>query len=237
MNRKRVLCAVPLAGGLLAVLILAATRGDGPPLRASDAAAARTTGHAMSQSGAPPQQTDAAPDASDTAIGPGTLRGTVLMLLSPSLSPELRPNFVENSGRTVPSIATSSFAQMAERLSEDVSTIIVDEGAVDDVDWEWMQDRFVEGRIIVGLNIPMGELLLLLSPAVNSFVPDLGWDKGEPSPFKQGEPFFSALASGGTDGACSTGFVDRYGADGWEGGVLPGLRAVVPCLSPQWGGA
>ncbi len=166
---------------------------------------------------------------------PQVIRGRVLFLASPNLAPDLEPSFKQADGSVVPVSRVTDMDSLMAALADDVTAIVIEHGMVASLDRAWLQERFTEGRAIVGLNIPMGELIDILYPAVQTILPDLGWKRHEPAFYKAPTTFFSALMTGGPVmdlSTCSGGYEWRYDA---EGGLVPGLRSTIPCVPQRFG--
>ncbi len=167
---------------------------------------------------------------------PRQIRGSVIFAAAPALEPRLEPSFTQSDQSVVPVKRVGSDAGLKAALDDSVTAIIIERGLENSIDWAWVQDRFTEGRAIVGLNIPMGELIDLLYPAVSAILPDLGWKRGEPA-FYRG-PSDSVIFNGGPVQdltTCAGGLENPYGPEWDEGGLVSDLRNAIGCVPARFG--
>jgi hypothetical protein len=249
-NQRRPWMRYLLVGSVAAVAILAMALAGGVfQLSASHETEARPSGGALINAQGTPEGQD--PQMSNRATGEGTeapklpptprprvIRGRVLFAAPANLASALEPSFTEAGGRAVVVSRASNQAELEAALAADVTAIIIESSLANRLDWQWIQDRFVEGRVIVGLNVSMGELIDRLYPAVKPMLPDLGWQRNEPAFFKPGERSYAILFTGGPTldlsyPTCSGGFENAYGEEWDEGGLIPLLREAITCAVPE----
>ncbi len=169
---------------------------------------------------------------------PQVIRGRVLFLASPDLAPNLEPRFTQVDGSVVPVSRVADMDSLMVALGDDVTAIVIEHGMVGSLDRVWLQERFTEGRAIIGLNVPMGELIDILYPAVKAILRDLGWKRNEPAFYKPPTTFFSVVMTGGPVmdlSTCSGGYEWPYGPDSGEGGLVAGLRSSISCVPQRFG--
>lgn len=99
----------------------------------------------------------------------------VLLLAEPNLPPDRLP-FTATEGQRLGVERFSTFGEMQEAAEGRFEAIIVERGARDQVDWNWVATQFGQGKVIVGMNINMADLLRLLGPsAIEVFGNERGW--------------------------------------------------------------
>lgn len=163
----------------------------------------------------------------------GPIPGRIVLIHRETVAESELPRVVSGSGVETQVQSFTSMAALKAPLGSDTVAIVIHESAVDDVDWEWVQRRFDEGRIIIGANINMGELLRLLSPASASVTgPDgLGWEAGEKGHYSPDRKFFSLILGGAA--RCSKGTTHEWD-EGFSSAVDAAIRAAFACVPAQF---
>ncbi len=123
------------------------------------------------------------------------LRAKILVLAPADASERDLPPMVDSHGPlNVTRVADD--AGMKAALDPQMAIVIVTAASKDEADWAWLGERLTEGRLVVAINVNMGELLDLLYPATESLLGQegLGWERGAPGAWGQGNmPFVSIL--------------------------------------------
>jgi hypothetical protein len=138
---------------------------------------------------------------------PATAAGRSLLLAAADVNDRLPVSAAEREELGIQDVNT--FDELVRRTDSDVFAILIDAGSADSVDWTWVQGRFAEGRLIVAINMNMGEVLARLSPASDPIEGNegLGWTEDSPG-YDDGRLFYSMLVS--SSGSCTSGAFDHF---------------------------
>ncbi len=122
-------------------------------------------------------------------------------------------------------------AAMKAALDSQTAIVMVTAASKDIADWAWLGERLTEGRMIVAININMGELLDLLYPATKSLLgPEgLGWERGAPGAWGPGDiPFVSILR---VSSRCGGGTTGPFAS---ANDLATMLKAMVECVDARF---
>ncbi len=189
-----------LAAAVAAILLLGAQGAHSPGAAASTPAATHEDGVVS------------APVTPSVIPEVPAITGTVL-LLAPADAAVPGLEDAELAGRVR---RYTSPAQMELALDDTVQAIAVEAGSASAADWGWLRQRFLEGRVVVGINIHMGEFQGLLGDR----------SAGSFGRMTIGEGFVSALA-GGDGSPCSAGVYSQTS-------LAIAVRVLLECAAPRF---
>ncbi len=196
-NKIRVVATALAVCAAVAAVVVVILQGRGDPVAtASDDIRQDDTAVAPAQPAAPAVE----PAAS-------TFPGRILLLAAADAPPGALLRLPD------PAIAlqvdrANDAAEARALVSDATTVVIIDASAKQAADWLWVQQMFTEGRVIVGFNINMGELLTRLPAATDVFVhPGEGGFTRSDARYRPGQRFFSMVVSS-AESHCSAASYD-----------------------------
>ncbi len=159
----------------------------------------------------------------------GPIPGEIVLLYQDGADASSLPRIVSGEGVETTVRRVASMDALRAAVGPDTIALVIHVSAVAEVDWSWVQSRFAEGRMVIGANINMGDLLALLGPASASVTGQdgLGWEAGEEGRFSSDRKFFSLILGGAA--RCAAGSTHEWD-EGFSSALDAAIRTNVSCV-------